>query len=72
MLVLETIGAALTILFDCEHRFAEHEHEHEHEHEEFRTVPQSRTLISFASASDRDLFDADCDTRGQRMVKPGR
>ena len=68
MLVLESIGAALTILFECEHRFAEHEHEHE----EFRTVPQSRTLISFASASDRDLFDADCDTRGQRMVKPGR
>ena len=41
VLVLESIGAALTILFNCEHRFAEHEHEHE----EFRTVPLSRTLI---------------------------
>ena len=30
VLVLEsTKAAALTIFFDCEHRFAEHEHEHD-------------------------------------------
>ena len=39
MLVLESLGAALLILFNCEHRFAELEHE------AFRTVPQSRPLF---------------------------